>query len=89
MLTWSAPSSEVTKYDINTNPRRLVTHLLQQVVHYLTTRRGCGHGSATATRSNIRTTAQTMIVKASKASSEYNTMEASCGDPDSTDTGWV
>jgi hypothetical protein len=30
-----------------------------------------------------------MIVKASKASSEYSVMEASCGDPDSTGTGWV
>jgi hypothetical protein len=30
-----------------------------------------------------------MIVKASKASSQYNVMEASCGDPESTGTGWV
>jgi hypothetical protein len=28
-------------------------------------------------------------VKDSKASSEYNVMEASCGDPESTGTGWV
>jgi hypothetical protein len=28
---WSVPSSEVTKCDTNTSPRRLVTHLLQQV----------------------------------------------------------
>jgi hypothetical protein len=29
------------------------------------------------------------MVKGSKASSEYIVMEASCGDPDSTGTGWV
>jgi hypothetical protein len=28
---WSVPSSEVTKCDTNTSPRRLVAHLLQQV----------------------------------------------------------
>jgi hypothetical protein len=35
---WSVPSSEVTKCDTNTSPRRLVTHLLQQVesVFYIT-----------------------------------------------------
>jgi hypothetical protein len=30
-----------------------------------------------------------MMVKASKASSEYNIMEAPCGDPESIGTGWV
>jgi hypothetical protein len=35
---WSVPSSEVTKCDTNTSPRRLVAHLLQQVesVFYIT-----------------------------------------------------
>jgi hypothetical protein len=36
-----------------------------------------------------QTTNQTTIVKASKASSESSTMEASCGDPESTGMGWV
>jgi hypothetical protein len=49
---WSVPSSEVTKCDT-----RLVTHLVHQMVHCRTTRRGCGNGSATATRTNIRTVA--------------------------------
>jgi hypothetical protein len=30
-----------------------------------------------------------MMAKASKASSEYHVMEASCGDPESTGTSWV
>jgi hypothetical protein len=29
------------------------------------------------------------MVKASKASSQYSVMEAPCGDPESTGTGWV
>jgi hypothetical protein len=82
-------TSEVTKCDTNTNPRRLVTHLLHQMVHCRTTRRGCGHGSATATRTNIRTTNQTTIANASKISLESCAMEAFCGDPESTGTGWV
>jgi hypothetical protein len=72
------PSSEVTKCDTNT-PRRLVTHLLQQVVQSFTSRRHSGHGSANATRNNTNAKDKTTIAKASKASSEYHTMEALYG----------
>jgi hypothetical protein len=83
---WSVPSSEVTKCDTNTSPRRLATHLLQQVVQSLTSRRHSGHGSANATRDNTSAKDQTTIAKASKASSEYHTMEALCGGPEYTGT---
>jgi hypothetical protein len=83
---WSVPSSEVTKSDTNTSPRRLVTHLLQQVVQSLTSRRHSGHGSATTTRNNTKASDHTTIAKASKASSEYHVMEASYWDPESTST---
>jgi hypothetical protein len=78
---WSVPSSEVTKCDTNTSPRRLVTHLLQQVDQSFTSRRHRGHGSANATRNNTNANDHTTIAKASKASSEYHTMEALCGGP--------
>jgi hypothetical protein len=84
--TCSVPSSEVTKYDTNTSPRRLVTHLLQQMDQSFTSRRHSGHGSANATRNNISAKDQTTIAKASKASSEYHTMEALCGGPEYTGT---
>jgi hypothetical protein len=83
---WSVPSSEETKCDTNTSFRRLATHLLQQLVQSLTSRRHSGHGSATATRNNTKAKDQTIIAKASKASSEYHTMEALCGGPESTGT---
>jgi hypothetical protein len=83
---WSVPSSEVTKCDTNISPRRVVTHLLQQVVHSLTSRTRNGNGSATAMRNNTRARDQTTIAKASKTSSEYHAMEAPCGDPDFTGT---
>jgi hypothetical protein len=83
---WSVPSSEVTKCDTNTSPTRLATHLLQQVGKSFTLRRHSGHGSANATRNNTSAIDQTTIVKASKASSEYHTMEALCGDPGYTGT---
>jgi hypothetical protein len=86
---WSVPSSEVTKCNTNTSPRRLATHLLQQVLQSLTSRRHSGHGSANATRNNTKAKDQTTIAKASKASSEYHAMEALWGDPESTCTGWV
>jgi hypothetical protein len=76
----------VTKCDTNTRPRRLATHLLQQVVQSLTSRRHSGHGSATTTRNNTKAIDQTAIAKASKASLEYHTMEALCGDSESTGT---
>jgi hypothetical protein len=82
----SVPSSEVTKCDTNTSPRRLVTHLLQEVDQSFTSRRHRGHGSVNATRNNTNTNDHTTIAKASKASSEYHTMEALCGGPGYTGT---
>jgi hypothetical protein len=83
---WSVPSSEVTKCDTNTSPGSLVTHLLQQVDQSFTLRRHSGHGSANATRNNTNAKDQTTIAKASKASSEYHTMEVLCGGPECTGT---
>jgi hypothetical protein len=83
---WSVSSSEVTKCDTNTSPRRLATHLLQQVVQSLTSRRHSGHGSATATRNNTKGRDHTTIAKASKASSKYHAMEDLWGDHESTGT---
>jgi hypothetical protein len=73
------PSSEVTKCDTNASPRRLVTHLLQQVDQSFTSRRHRGHGSANATRNNTNTNDHTTIAKASIASSEYHIIEGFCG----------
>jgi hypothetical protein len=76
----------VIKCDTNTSPRRLATHLLQQVDQSFTSRRHSGHGSANATRNNTSANDHTTIAKASKASSEYHTMEALCGGPRYTGT---
>jgi hypothetical protein len=89
LLKWSVPSSEVTKCDTNTSPRRLATHLLQQVVQSLTSWPHSGHGSANATRNNTKAKDQTTIAKASKASSEYHAMKVLWGDPEATNTVWV
>jgi hypothetical protein len=86
VYNWSVPSSEVTKCDTNTSPRRLVTHLLQQVDQSFTSRKHRGHGSANATRNNTNANDHTTIAKASKASSEYHTMESLCGGPGYTGT---
>jgi hypothetical protein len=51
-----------------------------------TLRRHRGHGSANATRNNTNANDHTTIAKASKASSEYHTMEALCGGPGYTGT---
>jgi hypothetical protein len=76
----------VTKCDTNTSPRRLATHLLQQVDRSFTLLRHSGHGSANATRNNTSAKDQTTIAKASKASLEYDTMEALSGGPGYTGT---
>jgi hypothetical protein len=55
----------VTKCDTNTSPRRLVTHLLQQVDQSFTSQRHRGHGSANATRNNTNANDHTTIAKAS------------------------
>jgi hypothetical protein len=86
LYMWSVPSSEVTKCDTNTSPRRPATHLLQQVDQSFTLRRHNGHGSDNATRNNTSAIDQTTIAKASKASSEYHTMEALYGGPGYTGT---
>jgi hypothetical protein len=70
MRGWSVPSSEVTKCDTNISPRRLITHLLHQMVHYRTNRRGSRHWSATIKRDNIRTINQTKVPMISKITSE-------------------
>jgi hypothetical protein len=67
---WSVLSSEVTKCDTNIRLRRLITHLLHQMVHYRTNRRGSGHWSATIKRDNIRTINQTKVPTKSKITSE-------------------
>ena len=68
--TWSVLSFEVPKCDTNISPRRLITHLLHQMVHYRTNRRGSGHWSTTITRDNISTTSQTKMWTKFKITSE-------------------
>jgi hypothetical protein len=60
----------VTKCDTNISPRRLITHLLHQMVHYRTNRQGSRHWSATIKRDNIRTTSQTKVPMKFKITSE-------------------
>jgi hypothetical protein len=72
--TWSVTSTEMTKYDTNISPRRLITYLLHQMVHYRTNRRGSGHWSATIKRDNIRTTNQTKVPTKFKITSESCSM---------------
>ena len=51
------------KCDTNISPRRLMTHLLHQMVHYRTTLRGNGQRSATIARITIHTHTMILIIK--------------------------
>jgi hypothetical protein len=88
---WTTSMTEASPHQrwlnvTQTSPRRLATHLLQQVDQSFTSRRHRGHGSANATRNNTNANDHTTIAKASIASSEYHTMEAFCGGPGYTGT---
>ena len=59
----------------NISPRRLITHLLYQMVHHRTTLRGNGQWSATITRTTTTTQTRTW---STKKSSESCAIRSSC-----------
>ena len=54
-ITEASPHKRRLKCDTNISPRRLMTHLLHQMVHYRTTLRGSEQRSATIARITIHT----------------------------------
>ena len=61
-----SPHKRWLKCDTNISPRRLITHLLHQMVHHRTTLRGNGQWSATIAR--ITTKTQTTILTTKRSS---------------------
>ena len=72
----ASPHKRWLKCDTNISPRRLITHLLHQMVHYHTNRRGSGHWSATITRDNKSTTSHTKMSTKSKIASKSCTIRS-------------
>ena len=64
----ASPHKRRLKCDTNISPRRLMTHLLHQMVHHHTTLRGNGQRSATIAR--ITTHTHTTILTTKRGSSE-------------------
>ena len=62
----ASPHKRWLKCDTNISPRRLITHLLHQMVHHRTTLRGNGQWSATIVR--ITTKTHTMILTTKRSS---------------------
>ena len=56
------------KCDTNISPRRLITHLLHQMVHHRTTLRGNGQWSATIARTTTKTQTRMWTTKRSSES---------------------
>ena len=71
-LVEASPHKRRLKCDTNISPRRLMTHLLHQMVHHRTTLRGNGQRSATIAR--ITTHTHTTILTIKMGSSESCTM---------------
>src|SRR6185437_14708228 len=59
----ASPHKRRLKYDNNISPRRLMTHLLHQMVHHRTTMRGNGQRSTTITRITTHTHTTILIIK--------------------------
>ena len=59
----ASPHKRRLKCDTNISPRRLMTHLLHQMVHYRTTLRGSEQRNATITRITTHTHTTTLIIK--------------------------
>ena len=59
----ASPHKRRLKCDINISPRRLMTHLLHQMVHYRTTLCGSEQRSATIARITIHTHATILNIK--------------------------
>ena len=61
----ASPHKRRLKCDTNISPRRLIIHLLHQMVHHCTTLRGNGQWSATITRITTKTHTTTLTTKRS------------------------
>src|SRR6185437_13127995 len=59
----ASPHKRRLKCDTNISPRRLMTHLLHQMVHHRTTLRGNGQLSATIARITTKTHTTTLTTK--------------------------
>ena len=59
----ASPHKRRLKCDTNISPRRLMTHLLHQMVHHRTTLRGNGQRSATIARITTHTHTTILIIK--------------------------
>ena len=59
----ASPHKRRHKCDTNISPRRLMTHLLHQMVHHRTTLRGNGQWSATIARITTKTHTTTLTMK--------------------------
>ena len=59
----ASPHKRRLKCDTNISPRRLMTHLLHQMVHQHTTLRGNGQRSATIARITIHTLSMILNIK--------------------------
>src|SRR6185369_7148448 len=68
----TSPHKRRLKCDTNISPRRLMTHLLHQMVHHRTTLRGSEQRSAIIARITIHTHAT--ILNTKRGSSEYCAM---------------
>ena len=64
----ASPHKRRLKCDTNISPRRLMTHLLHQMVHHRTTL--CGNGQRSATIARITTHTHTTILIIKRGSSE-------------------
>ena len=59
----ASPHKRRLKCDTNISPRRLMTHLLHQMVHHRTTLRGNGQRSDTIARITTKTRTTILIIK--------------------------
>src|SRR6185436_6870937 len=65
----ASPHKRRLKCDTNISPRRLMTHLLYQMVHYRTTLRGNGQRSSTIARITTHTHTTILIIKSGSSES--------------------
>ena len=73
----ASPHKRRPKCDTNISPRRLLTHLLHQMVHHRTNLRGGGHSIQTIIRSKKATVIhQSTIHMGSSSGSEYRVSES-------------
>ena len=74
----ASPHKRRLKCDTNISPKRLITHLLHQIIHHRTTLRGNGQWSATIAKITTKTHTTTLTTK---RSSESCAIRSFCGWP--------